>query len=87
MPNWCYNRVTFSGTSGDMENLVAQLASEVSLFDFNKVIPMPEELQHNASPVVSFKTKAEVDELSVNGRYHPVVPCVPSYFFGLHCPV
>jgi hypothetical protein len=62
MPNWCYNRVTFSGTSGDMENLVAQLASEVSLFDFNKVIPMPDELKQNASPVVSFKTKAEVDE-------------------------
>ena len=41
MPNWCYNSVTFSGTSGDMENLVAQLASEASLFDFNKVIPMP----------------------------------------------
>ena len=62
MPNWCFNKVTFTGTSGDMENLVAQLASEASLFDFNKVIPMPVELAGNASPVKAFKTKAEVDE-------------------------
>ena len=62
MPNWCFNQVTFTGTSGDIENLVAQLESEKSHFDFNKVIPMPLELATIASPVTAFKTKVEVDE-------------------------
>ena len=62
MPNWCFNQVTFTGTSGDIENLVAQLESETSHFDFNKVIPMPQELTGITSPVKTFKTKAEVDE-------------------------
>ena len=66
MPNWCFNRVTFTGSTGDIENLVTQLASETSHFDFNKVIPMPEELRHVASPVQAFKTKAKVDEYNSN---------------------
>jgi len=62
MPNWCFNRVTFTGTSGDIENLITQLASEKSHFDFNQVIPMPKELEGLCAPVKAFKTKAEVDE-------------------------
>ena len=62
MPNWCFNRVTFTGSTGDIENLVAQLESDDSHFDFNKIIPMPAELAGIASPVKAFKTKAEVDE-------------------------
>ena len=62
MPNWCHNRVSFSGTTEDIENLVATLEGEDTRFDFNKVIPMPAELAGNASPVKAFKTKAEVDE-------------------------
>jgi len=61
MPNWCFNQVTFTGTSGDIENLVTQLESDDSHFDFNKIIPMPAELAGIASPVKAFKTKAEVD--------------------------
>ena len=61
MPNWCFNRVTFSGTSGDIENLTAQLESDTSKFDFNNVIPMPKELRGIGSPVTAFKTKAEVE--------------------------
>jgi len=62
MPNWCFNQVTFTGTSGDIENLVSHLKSDDTDFDFNKVIPMPQELKHIQSPVKTFKTKAEVDE-------------------------
>ena len=62
MPNWCHNRVSFSGTTEDIENLVSTLEGEDTRFDFNKVIPMPAELAGNASPVKAFKTKAEVDE-------------------------
>ena len=61
MPNWCFNRVTFTGTSGDIENLVTHLESERSHFDFNNVIPMPPELSEVTSPVTAFKTKAEVE--------------------------
>ena len=66
MPNWCFNRVTFSGTSGDIENLTAQLESDETHFDFNKIIPMPEELVGICSPVQAFKTKAKVDEYNSN---------------------
>ena len=72
MPNWCFNRVTFTGTSGDIENLVAQLESDESHFDFNKVIPMPEELRHNASPITAFKTKAEVDAYNAKSPFSGV---------------
>ena len=61
MPNWCHNRVSFSGTPEDIENLVATLTGETTRFDFNKVIPMPEELSGISSPVLAFKTKVEVE--------------------------
>ena len=66
MPNWCHNQVTFTGSTGDIENLVTQLASETTHFDFNKVIPMPTELRGVCSPVKAFKTKAEVAEYNNN---------------------
>jgi len=62
MPNWCHNRVTFSGTGSDIDELTTQLESEESPFDFNNVIPMPEELRLVSSPIKVFRTKAEVDE-------------------------
>ena len=72
MPNWCFNRVTFSGTSGDIENLTAQLESDTSKFDFNNVVPMPEELRHNASPITAFKTKVEVDAYNAKSPFSGV---------------
>lgn len=44
MPNHVQNRITFSGTMKDVERVFDFLKGEDTLIDFNKIIPMPEEL-------------------------------------------
>ena len=61
MPNWCYNKVTCSGTVDDLTQFIEYVQENDNNFSFNAVIPMPEELREVASPVKTFKTKAEVD--------------------------
>jgi len=53
MPNWCENRVTVSGKSEEVKRLVEFVGKE---FDFQKVLPMPEELEDTTSPI---RTKGE----------------------------
>lgn len=44
MPNHVQNRITFSGTMKEVETVFDFLKGEDSVFDFNKIIPMPEDL-------------------------------------------
>ena len=53
MPNWVRTRLTFNGEQSRIDELKAFVKSETKdesgelrtdLFDFNKIIPMPEEL-------------------------------------------
>ena len=44
MPNWVKNKVCFSGNEKDIERLKNYVKSEESAFDFNNIIPMPNEL-------------------------------------------
>lgn len=44
MPNHVQNRITFSGTMKDVERVFDFLKGEDTVIDFNKIIPMPEEL-------------------------------------------
>ena len=44
MPNHVQNRITFSGTMKDVERVFDFLKGENTVIDFNKIIPMPEEL-------------------------------------------
>lgn len=44
MPNHIQNRITFIGTEKEVEQVFDFLKGEDSLIDFNKIIPMPEEL-------------------------------------------
>lgn len=43
MPNWVYNVVTFDGPEEDINNLKKNTSGE-TCFDFNKIIPQPQEL-------------------------------------------
>ena len=61
MPNWCYNKVIFSGTPNEITTLMEFVKEEETDFSFNAIIPMPSELRTIASPVRAFKTKAEVN--------------------------
>jgi hypothetical protein len=49
MPNWTSNTVRIEGTCADLEVLIAHLKGPEEIFDFNKIIPMPEILFHTAS--------------------------------------
>jgi hypothetical protein len=43
MPNWCYNEVTVKGDEKIIDKLVAFVKTNASEFDFNTVIPYPQE--------------------------------------------
>lgn len=44
MPNWVFNKITVKGRVQTLQRLATLLKSDESVFDFNKVIPCPEEL-------------------------------------------
>ena len=44
MPNWVFNKVYFYGEKERIEKLKKFVESEEMSFDFNKIVPMPEEL-------------------------------------------
>jgi hypothetical protein len=43
MPNWCTTNFTVSGTDDDLKHFIATATSD-GCFDFNRIVPMPEEL-------------------------------------------
>lgn len=45
MPNWCSNVVTIEGVEAEVDRLVEFMRSEHGEFDFNKLIPYPEEFR------------------------------------------
>ena len=49
MPNWCWNRVAVSGSEEDMKKLKEHVSSEESEFDFDKIIPMPKDINRRRS--------------------------------------
>ena len=48
MPNHVTNKIRFNGSKEDVERIMAFVKSDESEFDFNKIIPMPEELNVEA---------------------------------------
>ena len=55
MPNWTYNNVLFVGKKKQLKTLKTMLKSENNDFDFNNIIPMPEELKDTVSGSESAK--------------------------------
>ena len=43
MPNWTDNHVSFEGSKEKIKELKELFASEKQVFDFNKIVPMPED--------------------------------------------
>lgn len=50
MPNWVYNKVSFGDEKVLKECMSKYEDSDGTYFDFNKVIPMPKELDETTSP-------------------------------------
>ena len=49
MPNWVLNKVCFAGNKNKIKEIKDYLKTEELEFDFNKILPMPEELNVPAS--------------------------------------
>ena len=43
MPNWCTNHLYIYGRGA--EDAIAFMKSEKSIFDFNRILPMPKDLE------------------------------------------
>jgi len=49
MPNWTLNRVTAEGEEGDVRAFLDAVKSDDQVFDFNRIIPIPQILSHTVS--------------------------------------
>lgn len=48
MPNWTENTVTIRGSKNDLDKIEKKLKSKKTVFDFNKIVPMPKSLDVTA---------------------------------------
>lgn len=70
MPNWCMNTVRVCGPKTHLKKFIKKIESEQSKFDFNQIVPMPEELKdiHKGSTIINgekFKCWRVVDDKSI----------------------
>ena len=61
MPNWVSHSITLKGKKSDIKKLTEFVKSEDRDFDFNKVLPIPKELQGTQAPTKIISQK-EYDE-------------------------
>jgi len=64
MPNWCENEVIISGDKDKVKELVELMTPR---FDYNRLIPMPEELLGSRSPAMIISQK-EYEIQEINNR-------------------
>mgnify|MGYP002697782643 CR=1 FL=1 len=64
MPNWCQNEITISGDEKKVKEFIKFVSSKKSKFDFNKIYPMPKELEGTVSGSENLKS----DEQKANSK-------------------
>lgn len=52
MPNWCFNHLTISGPEEAVSNIAKACRMQDNCFDFNGIVPMPEELDITSGSAV-----------------------------------
>ena len=75
MPNYVKNIVTITATKEQLDNLLNEVKSEDSCFDFNKIIPMPKSLDIESGS----RTQLSYDYHSYK-RNKELLPVLESYF-------
>ena len=65
MPNWCQNRISASGSEAEIAALVQFVRNGEQLFDFKKIVPMPDLLKHTRSGSCEFEVEGEKITLAV----------------------
>jgi hypothetical protein len=66
MPNWCSNEVDVWGSEKDIKAFKELVTTDKEVFSFNKILPMPEELDGLPSPN---RDNAEVERLTQKYGY------------------
>ena len=70
MPNWCYNRVeVYIEDEKELKQWKETVESKESKFDFNKIVPMPEELNTNLQDLTDAKSKELIKKYGADGWY------------------
>jgi hypothetical protein len=64
MPNWCQNEVSIFGDKKEIKKFIKYIKSDESDFDFNKIYPMPKELEETTSGSEDMKS----DEQKANSK-------------------
>lgn len=85
MPNWCQNSMLITGSKVDIETLVSKVKTTENNFDFNGIIPMPQNLSVESSSTAKTayavfygtnedqrKVIYEVDELSYRMKLNQI---------------
>ena len=71
MPNWCYNEISMYGEPEDIKAIKELITSKESPFDFNKIIPMPKEMENTESLFkgTEEESQALIDKYGANNWY------------------
>jgi len=69
MPNWCYNRVEICGEPEEMEEFRKLVESKEQKFDFNKIIPMPKELEKTTKGSNHVVSKELIEKYGADNWY------------------
>lgn len=72
MPNWTHNIITISGSKDNLDAIKALLESDKTVFDFDRIVPMPKSLMLTAGSIEMIATEAakgNTDNLSIQFPY------------------
>jgi len=70
MPNHVTNKLTATGPEADTKNIFISLKSEASDFDFNQIMPMPEELKNTVSSSAEPTNDALIEKYGYDNWYN-----------------
>ena len=69
MPNWCENKVEVYGEIHDIIEWKAFVKSDTCEFDFNKIIPMPKELEETVKGSEHVPSKELIEKYGADNWY------------------
>jgi len=74
MPNWCFNNLNIHGDKDQLEAVIELMETKKSRFDFNAVLPQPEDLKGIISGGVTIDGVQYRQWREVNEEKIPVTP-------------
>jgi hypothetical protein len=76
MPNWTSNRIRTEDGEADLRAFLESVKWQDQLFDFNRLIPMPDILKHTGTGRRVIDGKMRLAELSCH-NIEDHLPCTP----------